>query len=102
MRCIKAIGHNRRQVEPEREIDMTNLFVTPDYWQTRVLPEGTLERWLVPDGTVLKKDDPVAELRIEGELVILKAPVAGRLFVDTKPNSIIEPGSVIGHLRDAG
>lgn len=81
---------------------MTQLIVAPDFWATRVLPEGTLERWLVPDGTLLRTGDPVAELRIEGELVILKAPADGKLVVDFRPNSIIEPGSVIGHLHDVG
>lgn len=81
---------------------MTQLVVAPDFWATRVLPEGTLERWLVPDGTILQKDDPVAELRIEGGLVTLAAPAAGTLVVVSKPNSIIEPGSIIGHLRTLG
>jgi len=81
---------------------MTQLIVAPDFWATRVLPEGTLERWLVPDGTILRKDDPVAELLIEGELITLKASADGKLIVDSRPNSIIEPGSVIGHLLDVG
>jgi hypothetical protein len=46
----------------------------------------------------VKPDEPVADLRIEGELAKLKAPAGGKLFIDTKANSIIEPGSVIGHI----
>lgn len=82
--------------------DMTQLIVTPDFWATRLLPEGTLERWLVADGTILQPDDPVAELRIEGELVTLKAPEGGKLVADTRPNSVIEPGSIIGYIQTIG
>jgi hypothetical protein len=80
---------------------MTQLIVTPDFWATRMLPEGTLERWLAPDGTALKVGDPVAELKIEGELVILRAPVDGTLVADAKQNDIVEPGSIIGLVRAA-
>jgi pyruvate/2-oxoglutarate dehydrogenase complex dihydrolipoamide acyltransferase (E2) component len=81
---------------------MAELVVAPEFWMSRMLPEGIVERWLVADGAVVKQDDPVADLRIEGELVKLKAPAAGKLCIDTKVNSIVEPGSVIGHIRPVG
>lgn len=77
---------------------MIGLVVAPEFWISRMLPEGTIERWLVADGTLVAPNDPVAELRIEGELVRLKAPAGGKLMIDSKANSIIEPGSVIGHI----
>jgi hypothetical protein len=81
---------------------MVELIVSPEFWISRILPEGIIERWLAPDGAVIKLNDPVADLRIEGELVRLKAPAGGRLFIDTKTSSIIEPGSVIGHIDPHG
>lgn len=77
---------------------MVNLVVAPEFWMSRMLPEGTIEQWLVADGAIVGLHDPIADLRIEGELVKLKAPAAGKLVIDTKRNSIIEPGSVIGHI----
>lgn len=77
---------------------MVNLIVAPEFWISRMLPEGMIERWLVADGATVAQHDPVADLRIEGELVTLKAPAAGKLKIDSKRNSIIEPGSVIGHI----
>lgn len=77
---------------------MVNVSVAPEFWMSRMLPEGTIERWLVADGAIVAKSDPVVDLRIEGELVTLKAPADGRLSIECKRNSIIEPGSVIGHI----
>lgn len=78
---------------------MVQLVVTPDFWVSRIYPEGLIERWLVPDGTDVRAEQPLAELRIEGELITLKAPAAGKLLIDTHGHGPIEPGSVIGHIN---
>ena len=78
---------------------MVERVVSPDFWVSRILPEGILERWLVPDGSVVKAKAPVAELRIEGTLLNVVAPQDGTLVVTAQKNAIIEPGSVIGHIR---
>ena len=78
---------------------MVQLVVTPDFWVSRIYPEGLIERWLVPDGTEVQADQPVAELRIEGDLITLKAPAAGKLLIESRSNGPIEPGSVIGHIN---
>lgn len=56
---------------------MAKLVVAPEFWISRMLPEGTVEQWLVADGATVAEGDLVAELRIEGELVKLKAPTGG-------------------------
>jgi len=78
---------------------MVQLIVTPNFWANRVYPEGLIENWLVPDGAAVQAAQPVAQLRIEGELITLKAPIAGKLIIDSHKNSPVEPGSVIGHVR---
>ena len=78
---------------------MVQLVVAPDFWTNRIYPEGLIEDWLVADGAVVRAEQPVAQLRIEGELVTLKAPAAGRLMIDSCKNSPVEPGAVIGHIR---
>lgn len=77
---------------------MVQLVVAPELWVNRIYPEGLIENWLVPDGALVKAEQPVAELRIEGELITLKAPAAGKLAIDSRKNSPVEPGAVIGHI----
>ncbi len=77
---------------------MVQLVVTPDFWVNRVYPEGLLEKWLVEDGASVTAAQPIAQLRIEGEMIEIKAPVGGRLKIDSHKNSPVEPGAVIGHI----
>jgi hypothetical protein len=78
---------------------MVQLIVDPELWVSRIYPEGLIEDWLVPDGTMVTAQQPVAQLRIEGELITLKAPAAGKLMIDSHKNSPIEPGSVVGQIQ---
>lgn len=78
---------------------MVNLVVDPELWKTRLLPEGTLEQWVVPDMANVQKNQPLVELRIENRTVKLKAPAAGRLIIIAHSNSIVEPGAVIGEIE---
>jgi len=79
---------------------MVQLVAAANYWANRVYPEGLIENWLVADGTAVSANQPVAQLRIEGELITLKAPAAGKLFIDVRKNSPIEPGTVVGHIGE--
>ncbi|MBN9554121.1 MAG: dihydroneopterin aldolase [Alphaproteobacteria bacterium] len=79
---------------------MVHLVVSPDFWVNRIYPEGLLEKWLVDDGATVQTDQPLAELRIEGELLTLKAPTTGRLVIESHKNSPVEPGAVIGFIRN--
>jgi pyruvate/2-oxoglutarate dehydrogenase complex dihydrolipoamide acyltransferase (E2) component len=78
---------------------MVQLIVAPELWTNRIYPEGLIENWLVADGALVKAEQPLAQLRIEGELVTLKAPVAGTLAIDSRKNSTVEPGTVVGSIR---
>ena len=78
---------------------MAQLVVAPEFRINRIYPEGLIEDWLVADGSTVRAEQPVAQLRIEGELVTLKAPTAGKLTIDSRKNSPVEPGAVIGHFR---
>lgn len=77
---------------------MVKLVVAPDFWATRIYPEGVLEKWLTNDGAQVQSGQEIASLRIEGELVRLKAPASGKLIIEAHDNGLIEPGSVIGHI----
>ena len=47
---------------------MTPIRVEPDLWATSLLPEGMIEKWLLPDGAFVEAGESVAALRIEGAL----------------------------------
>jgi pyruvate/2-oxoglutarate dehydrogenase complex dihydrolipoamide acyltransferase (E2) component len=77
---------------------MTPIRVEPDLWATSLLPEGMIEKWMLPDGAFVEAGEPVAALRIEGALHELQAPAEGWLSIYRKTNAVIEPGAVIGHI----
>ena len=77
---------------------MIQIRVAPELWGTNMLPQGILQKWLQPDGVLVEAGDPVASVQIEDCLHELMAPAAGWLKADCTPNTVIEPGMVIGHL----
>jgi pyruvate/2-oxoglutarate dehydrogenase complex dihydrolipoamide acyltransferase (E2) component len=77
---------------------ITKIAVTPDLWAASVLPEGLIERWLIPDGAFVEAGDPVASVRVEDALHDLMAPARGRLCIEIKANSVIEPGATVGRI----
>lgn len=77
---------------------MVPIRVASDLWNTSILPTGILQRWLLPDGTFVEAGDAVACVRIENRLYDIVSPAAGWLTVDCRLNSVIEPGTMIGHL----
>jgi pyruvate/2-oxoglutarate dehydrogenase complex dihydrolipoamide acyltransferase (E2) component len=78
---------------------MLDMKVPDDLWATATLPEGVLERWLVPDGTIVRAGDPVATVRIEDALHEVLAPAQGRLAIAAAANAVIEPGTLLARLN---
>jgi pyruvate/2-oxoglutarate dehydrogenase complex dihydrolipoamide acyltransferase (E2) component len=75
-----------------------DISVSPNLWGTSILPEGILEKWTFTDGSQIEAGDPVATVRIESALHEVMAPVTGRLHIACQPNTVIEPGTVIGQI----
>lgn len=73
----------------------------PKFWASSMMPEGIMEKWLQPNGSRVKTDDPIAAIRIEGMLHMLPAPCTGTLQATCKVNSIVDPGFVIGRVLTA-
>jgi pyruvate/2-oxoglutarate dehydrogenase complex dihydrolipoamide acyltransferase (E2) component len=73
-----------------------NIIADQALWATNMLPEGIVERWFVPEGATAKAGHSVAEVRIEGALHDIVAPVSGRLTILAPANNVIEPGSLLG------
>jgi pyruvate/2-oxoglutarate dehydrogenase complex dihydrolipoamide acyltransferase (E2) component len=73
-----------------------NIIADQALWATNMLPEGIVERWFVPEGATAKAGHSVAEVRIEGALHDIVAPVSGLLTILAPANNVIEPGSLLG------
>jgi len=76
----------------------TEIRITADLWASSMLPEGIIEKWIMPDGALVETGEPVAAIRIEDALHEIAAPASGRLTADLKANSVVDPGTVIGHI----
>lgn len=77
---------------------MVQVAVSPDFWVSRIYPEGLIERWLVQNGTRVSAGQPLVQLKIEGAVVTLKSPAPGTLVIERQNSSPIEPGAVVGHI----
>jgi pyruvate/2-oxoglutarate dehydrogenase complex dihydrolipoamide acyltransferase (E2) component len=77
---------------------MNSIKVATELWASSIIPEGLLEKWLVPDGTFVAAGEAVAAVRIEGALHDLAAPADGWLTISQRSNSVVAPGDVIGHI----
>lgn len=75
-----------------------DISVSPGLWGASILPEGILEKWISTDGSQIEAGNPVATVRVESALHDIMAPVTGRLHIACKPNTVIEPGTVIGQI----
>jgi hypothetical protein len=67
-------------------------------WRNNMLPEGILEHWLVADGAIAREGHAVAQVRIEGALHDIVAPVTGRLTIVAPRLAVIEPGFLLATL----
>lgn len=83
-------------VPPETAV--TTIRVPTDLWTTSLMPEGILERWLVPDGADVSAGDPVACVRINDDLHEIISPATGRISAMSAPNTVVDPGAVIAQL----
>ena len=77
---------------------MTVINLDEGLWQNSMLPEGILERWLVDDGTTVTRGERIAEVRIESALHEIMSPGGGVLTILAEPNTVVEPGSLVGRL----
>lgn len=77
---------------------MSEIKVDEALWASSILPEGTVVRWLVPNGTRVAAGHAIAEVRIEDALHEITAPSDGRVTIVAAQNSIIDPGALLATL----
>jgi len=59
------------------------------------ISEGTLNRWLKPDGAYVKVDEPLYELGTDKATQEVAAPVAGVLKILVKEGETVAVGAVV-------
>jgi predicted deacylase len=77
------------------EDEMLDIKIDEQLWTSSIFPEGTVVRWLVPDGAQVAAGRPIAEVRIEDALHEITSPASGRLVIVAAANNVIEPGSLL-------
>jgi 2-oxoglutarate dehydrogenase E2 component (dihydrolipoamide succinyltransferase) len=59
------------------------------------ITEGTLNRWLKPDGAYVKADEPLFELGTDKATQEVAAPVSGQLKIHVKEGQTVAVGAVV-------
>lgn len=78
---------------------MADVHVAEGLWTTGMLPEGVLERWLVPDGASVRAGEAVAAVRIGEALHDIVSPASGRLAVLAPASEVVDPGCIIAEVH---
>ncbi|HLC27547.1 MAG TPA: biotin/lipoyl-containing protein [bacterium] len=61
------------------------------------MTEGKINRWLISEGAIVKKGDPVVEIETDKTVMELEAGESGVLKqITVKEDSIVPPGEVLG------
>src|SRR5437764_7505115 len=63
--------------------------------------EGTLARWLKPDGATVVADEPLCELETDKATQEVYAPAAGVLRIAVKEGERVAIGTVVGRIEEA-
>lgn len=79
---------------------MSEIKIDEALWASSIFPEGTVVRWLIPDGAKVIAGHAIAEVRIEDALHEITAPADGRVTIIARENSVIDPGSLLATLAD--
>ncbi|HWC29207.1 MAG TPA: biotin/lipoyl-containing protein, partial [Dehalococcoidia bacterium] len=66
------------------------------------MEEGTLCRWIVPDGGEVKRGDLVFEMETEKVQLEVEAEHEGRLKQLVPEGAVLKPGDVVGAILTAG
>jgi 2-oxoglutarate dehydrogenase E2 component (dihydrolipoamide succinyltransferase) len=64
------------------------------------ITEGTIARWLKPDGATVQANEPVCELETEKATQEVMAPASGVLSIGVKEGERVAIGAVIGRIEE--
>ncbi|HZU36507.1 MAG TPA: 2-oxoglutarate dehydrogenase complex dihydrolipoyllysine-residue succinyltransferase [Gemmataceae bacterium] len=66
------------------------------------ISQGTLARWLKPDGAQVRMDEPVFELETEKATTEIAAPATGVLHVTVPEGQTVDIGATVGRIEEGG
>lgn len=66
------------------------------------ITEGILARWLKPDGSAVKANEPLFELETDKVSSVVNAPAAGILKIGTAEGTTVPIGATVGTLDPSG
>jgi 2-oxoglutarate dehydrogenase E2 component (dihydrolipoamide succinyltransferase) len=64
------------------------------------ITEGTIARWLKPNGAVVKANEPVCEVETDKAMTEVMAPASGRLTITAKEGQKVAIGAIIGQIEE--
>lgn len=64
------------------------------------ITEGTIARWLKPNGAAVKANEPVCEIETDKAMSEVMAPSGGRLAITAKEGQKVAIGAVIGQIEE--
>src|SRR5579875_3949609 len=64
------------------------------------ITEGTIARWLKPNGAAVKANEPVCEIETDKATTEVMAPAGGRLAITTAEGQKVAIGAVIGQIEE--
>jgi 2-oxoglutarate dehydrogenase E2 component (dihydrolipoamide succinyltransferase) len=64
------------------------------------ITEGTIARWLKPNGAAVKANEPVCEVETDKATTEVMAPAGGRLAISVKEGQKVAIGAVIGQIEE--
>ncbi len=62
--------------------------------------EGTISRWLKPNGSFVKMDEPVFELESDKAAIDVNAPASGVLKIAVAEGNTVQVGAVVGSIDE--
>lgn len=64
----------------------------------QTMTEGTIEKWLVEDGSEVDKSQPIVEISTDKVTNEIASPRSGTLKIEVQAGNTLPIGEVIGHI----
>src|SRR5579871_5989580 len=91
----RLLQRNRGRNDP-RNIPMTVDIKVPSAGES--ITEGTIARWLKPDGAMVQANEPILEIETDKAASEVIAPASGVLVIAAKEGDRVAVGAVVGKI----
>lgn len=77
----------------------TDVIIPADLW-AEDWETGAMLEWLVPDGSTVRRGQPLAEVQVDKVTLELEAPASGTLRICAAANGIFNRGERVGEILE--